>query len=209
MNGPNRTSGCSGCIIPKFYIFLRNFDWRLNSIPRKYACPMKMKLTHEPATRQSPSQDTLLIAALSNVYGVMWDNLSPSDVKGRFGKNVVGYWDDGADFSKLGSDTRVTTPVATRRIFQAQVQIGDITAVNGRPAKRNVRDERPQFERHIRDRPRPERRRHNQERHRSIQLRISSTGRNSRRHDPSSPPSTPVRLRPALPRAARKRTRRL
>ena len=50
-------------------------------------------------------------------------------------ENVVGYWDDGADFSKLGSVTGVTTPVATRRIFQAQVQIGDVTAVNGQPAK--------------------------------------------------------------------------
>lgn len=50
-------------------------------------------------------------------------------------ENVVGYWDDGTDFSKLGSVTAVTAPVATRRIFQAQVQIGDITAVNGQPAK--------------------------------------------------------------------------
>ncbi len=50
-------------------------------------------------------------------------------------ENVVGYWDDGVDFSKLGSNAGVTTPVATRRIFQAQVQIGDITAVNGEPAK--------------------------------------------------------------------------
>ena len=50
-------------------------------------------------------------------------------------ENVVGYWDDGIDFSKLGSVTGVTTPAATRRIFQAQVQIGDLTAVNGKPAK--------------------------------------------------------------------------
>ena len=50
-------------------------------------------------------------------------------------ENVVGYWDDGTDFSKLGSVTSVTTPAPTRRIFQSQGQIGDITAVNGQPAK--------------------------------------------------------------------------
>lgn len=50
-------------------------------------------------------------------------------------ENVVGYWDDGVEFAKLGSDSRVTTPTATRRIFQSQVQLGDIVAVNGRPAK--------------------------------------------------------------------------
>jgi uncharacterized protein (TIGR03437 family) len=50
-------------------------------------------------------------------------------------ENVVGYWDDGVDFSRLGSVTGVTTPVATRRIFQSQVQIGDIVAVNGVAAK--------------------------------------------------------------------------
>ena len=50
-------------------------------------------------------------------------------------ENVVGYWDDGVDFSKLGSNPAVTTPVATRRVFQSQVQIGDIVAVNGQPTK--------------------------------------------------------------------------
>lgn len=50
-------------------------------------------------------------------------------------ENVVGYWDDGVEFAKLGSNITATAPTATRRIFQSQVQIGDIVAVNGRPAK--------------------------------------------------------------------------
>ncbi len=73
--------------------------------------------------------------ALSSVSIMAWAQApTPITLKVDL-ENVVGYWDDGVDFSKLGTVTGVTTPVATRRIFQSQVQIGDITAVNGRPSK--------------------------------------------------------------------------
>lgn len=78
---------------------------------------------------------SLIRAALCGFWAVALGQAAPPVTLKVDLENVVGYWDDGVEFAKLGSDTRVTTPSATRRIFQSQVQIGDIVAVNGRPAK--------------------------------------------------------------------------
>jgi hypothetical protein len=83
--------------------------------------------------------EILFVTAVLTAWGTTSPNawaqpLSPVTLKVDL-ENVVGYWDDGVEFSRLGSLTGITTPVATRRIFQSQVQIGDIVAVNGQPAK--------------------------------------------------------------------------
>lgn len=78
---------------------------------------------------------SLIRATVCGIWAVMVGQAAPPVTLKVDLENVVGYWDDGIEFARLGSDTRVTTPAATRRIFQSQVQFGDIVAVNGRPAK--------------------------------------------------------------------------
>jgi len=92
------------------------------------------RFTFYPVSNAAHHCPTLLGIVLAISAAASAQSLSPVILKVDV-DNVVGYWDDGVDFSKLGSVTNVTTPVATRRIFQAQVQIGDITAVNGQLAK--------------------------------------------------------------------------
>src|SRR5579862_757573 len=85
------------------------------------------------STRHRSAMPGLAVLVLGSISATVWGQTAAPIVLKVDLENVVGYWDDGVDFSKLGSNPAVTTPVATRRVFQAQVQIGDIVAVNGRP----------------------------------------------------------------------------
>ena len=87
------------------------------------------------SARHRSARTGFAVLVLGSIAATVWgQTVSPAILRVDL-ENVVGYWDDGVDFAKLGSNPALTTPVATRRVFQAQVQIGDIVAVNGRPAK--------------------------------------------------------------------------
>lgn len=76
----------------------------------------------------------LAIAGCLSLWGVVgMAQMSPPVLLEIDIENYVQYWDDGGDPSKFATDAKQRT--TTLGTFMSNLHLGDIVAVNGRPAK--------------------------------------------------------------------------